>query len=84
MVARLLMLAGAPKELTELEVAMGYERAHAEFASYSHCLPVVAFGTPDTRWVTTRDNLTEEVETPGLVTALVVALRERYGLLGAL
>jgi hypothetical protein len=65
--ARLLALACAPVELAEAEVAVGAERAHAQFFGEDHGLPVAGFSLFGIRRVAMRSDLAgEAAEGPAL------------------
>jgi hypothetical protein len=81
MLSGLLLLIGRPQELTEVEVAVGDERLHPELTGQSQGPVVVVFRSLDSRRIATAGDFTEQAETPRLVTTLLVALRQRHGLL---
>src|SRR5712692_4008411 len=81
MLSGLVRLVGLPEELTQVEVAVGDERTHAEVAGQGQGLAIVAFRRLDSRRIATGDDFAEQAETPRLVAALLVALRQGHGLL---
>src|SRR5215510_12280405 len=78
---RLLALAGAPVELTETEVAVGDERAHAELSGQHQSLTVGIFGSLGLRGTVTRCNLAEHLQQECAETPLS-GVRDREGPLG--
>jgi hypothetical protein len=66
MLLRLLVLARAPAELAEAEVAVGDEGAHPEFLCMSYCLYIGRFGALEIRRILTRLDFTQEPHRPGL------------------
>src|SRR4030095_199443 len=76
---RLLPLARAPVELTEAEVAVGDEGAHAEFIGKRQRITVVAFGV---RGAAGRRDITSEAEGVGLASPSPQPAGERQGLSG--
>ena len=66
-------------QLAEAEVAVGDERAHAEFGSQDHGGAVVRLGRCHVGRVGERGDLAKQVERPGLVPALLMLSREVKG-----
>ena len=64
------VVARAAVELAEAEVAVGDERAHAELGGECEGLAVVALGPLDLERIATGDDLTEQMEHPGLEASL--------------
>jgi len=67
--------------LTEVEVAMGGERAGPERVRQGKRLPVVAVGLLEVDGITMRDDLAEQSQTPGFVIAFPMPSSQREGLL---
>ena len=80
--AGLLPLACLGIQGAEAEVAVGLERAHAEFLSQGEGLAVVGFGRLDLRGIAPRRNVAEEAQGIRLVAAFLVLTGERQRLLG--
>src|SRR5713226_6357764 len=84
MLSGLPMPVGLQEELAQVEVAMGDERTHAELAGQGQGLAIAAFRRLDSRRIATGDDFAEQAEAPRLVTALLMALGQRDGLLRTL
>src|SRR5215831_16743947 len=63
----------------ETEMAVGHERAHAEFLGQGEGLPVVMFGWLDLRGGLMGGDLPEEPQGPCLVSALLMVTGEVEG-----
>ena len=77
--AGLLPLADLGIQRAEAEVAVGLERAHAEFLGQGEGLPVVMFGRLDLRGVLMGGDLPEEPQGPRLVAPLLMGTGEVEG-----
>ena len=69
-------------ERAEAEVAVGHERAHAEFLGQGEGLAVVGFGLLDLRGITPCRNVAEEAQGIRLVATFLVRTGERQRPLG--
>jgi len=70
------LIAGTAVELTEAEVAVGDQGAHAELLGPEKGLAVVRFGGVQVGRVGLRGDLTEEAQNPGLVAAFLLPMCE--------
>jgi hypothetical protein len=64
-----------------VEVAVGDEWTHAELAGQGQGLAMVAFRPLDSRRIALGGDFTKQAQTPRLVTALSMTLRQGHGLL---
>ena len=75
-------LAGRGVQRAEAKVAVGLQRAHAEFLGQGEGLAVVGFGLFDLWGLAPRRNVTEEAQGIRLVAAFLVLTGERQRPLG--
>ncbi len=66
-------------QLSQTEIAPGYERAHAEFFSKGESLVVVVFSIPKSRGIFVRCDLSKHPESIGLVSPFFVLTGEIEG-----
>ena len=75
------VIAGAPIQFSQTDVAMRDERAHAEFFSEGESLAIVVFRLPDIKGIFARRDLAEEPKSVRLVSSLFVLTGETQGAL---
>ena len=76
-------LARTAVEVAEAEVAMGEERAHAEFGGQGHGDAEMCLGSCHIGSLLMRNNLAQEAECPRLMTAFTAFAGKHHGTVGA-